>query len=64
MLRKYFAFVLGAMALGFVGAGFAAPPLQPIKVSENRRFFVKADGTPFFWLGDTAWSIFNHEKHA
>ena len=62
MLKKYFAFVLGAMALGAAFAAFAAPPLQPIKVSENGRFFVKADGTPFFWLGDTAWSIFNHPK--
>jgi hypothetical protein len=25
---------------------------------------VKADGTPFFWLGDTAWSIFNHPQPA
>ena len=26
-----------------------------IRVSENGRYFVHADGTPFFWLGDTAW---------
>ena len=38
--------------------------LQKIKVSENGRYFVKADGTPFFWLGDTAWSIFNHPAPA
>jgi hypothetical protein len=62
MLKKYFAFVLCAMALGFAGAGLSAPALQAIKVSDNGRFFVKADGTPFFWLGDTAWSIFNHPK--
>jgi len=62
MLKKYFAFVLGAMVLGAAGGGFSAPALQPIKVSENGRFFVKADGTPFFWLGDTAWSLFNHPK--
>lgn len=28
----------------------------PIKLAENRRFFVHADGTPFLWLGDTAWN--------
>lgn len=33
--------------------------LQHLKVSENRRFLVNADGTPFFWLGDTAWELFH-----
>lgn len=27
----------------------------PLKVSDNGRYFVHADGTPFLWLGDTAW---------
>lgn len=27
-----------------------------IRVSENGRYLVHADGTPFFWLGDTAWN--------
>jgi hypothetical protein len=27
-----------------------------IRVSDNGRHFVHADGTPFFWLGDTAWN--------
>ncbi len=26
-----------------------------IKVGPTSRYFVHADGTPFFWLGDTAW---------
>jgi hypothetical protein len=60
-MKTHFALLLGAMVLGAAAASSAAP-LQPIKVSENGRFFVKADGTPFFWLGDTAWSIFNHPK--
>ncbi|MGD0577627.1 MAG: DUF4038 domain-containing protein, partial [Bryobacteraceae bacterium] len=30
-----------------------------LKVSENRRFLVYADGTPFFYLGDTAWELFH-----
>jgi hypothetical protein len=62
MHKKHSAILLGAMVLCAAGAGLSAPALQPIKVSENGRFFVKADGTPFFWLGDTAWSIFNHPK--
>ncbi len=31
----------------------------PLKVSENGRFLVHADGTPFFYLGDTAWELFH-----
>lgn len=27
----------------------------PLRISENRRHFVHADGEPFFWLGDTWW---------
>lgn len=27
----------------------------PIRVAEDRRHFVHADGTPFLWLGDTWW---------
>jgi hypothetical protein len=27
-----------------------------IRVSDDKRYFVSADGTPFFWLGDTAWN--------
>jgi len=37
-------------------AAAAAPQL---KVSENHRFLVYADGRPFFWLGDTAWELFH-----
>jgi hypothetical protein len=30
-----------------------------LKVSDNRRFLVHTDGTPFFYLGDTAWELFH-----
>jgi hypothetical protein len=30
-----------------------------LRVSPNKRYLVKADGTPFFWLGDTAWELFH-----
>ncbi|MEN6309449.1 MAG: glycoside hydrolase family 140 protein [Anaerohalosphaeraceae bacterium] len=29
-----------------------------LKVSDNHRYLVHADGTPFFYLGDTAWQLF------
>ncbi|SFC14956.1 Putative collagen-binding domain of a collagenase [Parapedobacter composti] len=28
-------------------------------VADNGRYFVDADGSPFFWLGDTGWLIFS-----
>jgi hypothetical protein len=30
-----------------------------LKVSRNKRFLVHEDGTPFFYLGDTAWELFH-----
>src|SRR3954469_19724762 len=37
----------------------AARELPHLRVSENHRFLVTSDGTPFFWLGDTAWELFH-----
>ena len=37
--------------------GTAFSGLPRLRVSENRRFLVTADGRPFFWLADTAWWI-------
>lgn len=44
-------------ALSLTGPTLAAPPA--LKVSENKRFLVTADGKPFFYLGDTAWELFH-----
>lgn len=30
-----------------------------LRVSDNKRFLVREDGQPFFWLGDTAWELFH-----
>jgi hypothetical protein len=32
---------------------------QSLRVSDNKRYLVKSDGTPFFYLGDTAWELFH-----
>ncbi len=32
-------------------------PLPSLGVSAGRHFLERSDGTPFFWLGDTAWSL-------
>lgn len=43
---------------------FAAAPTSALrtprlKVSDDKRFLVTADGKPFFYLGDTAWELFH-----
>jgi hypothetical protein len=49
-----------ALAVPLVGAdSLPATPSLSLKVSENRRFLVTAEGKPFFWLGDTAWELFH-----
>jgi hypothetical protein len=51
-------FLLSGLAVA--AASFAAVAAVPdLKVSENKRFLVTADGKPFFWLGDTAWELFH-----
>jgi hypothetical protein len=37
---------------------------ERIKVSQNHRFLMTADGQPFFWLGDTAWELFHRLNRA
>ncbi|HZN64330.1 MAG TPA: DUF4038 domain-containing protein, partial [Tepidisphaeraceae bacterium] len=51
---------LFATALSLVVAvGVLAQAPQRLRVSDNKRFLVRQDGTPFFWLGDTAWELFH-----
>jgi hypothetical protein len=47
------------LLLSWCGAGAAAPGagLQKLQVSSNGRFLVKEDGSPFFWLNDSAWFL-------
>jgi len=37
----------------------AAEPLPRLKISDNGRYLMTADGQPFFYLGDTAWELFH-----
>ena len=36
----------------------AGEPVYPLKVSENRRYFMDQKGDPVFWLGTTQWQLF------
>jgi hypothetical protein len=44
--------------LGILFSGFSQVH-GPIKLSENNRFLAQADGSPFFWMADTAWELFH-----
>jgi hypothetical protein len=48
-----------AALLAAASPSAAQRPLPQLKVSDNKRFLVTADGRPFFWLGDTAWELFH-----
>jgi len=51
--------LLGVTALlALSSAVVHAAELPALRVSENGRFFVTEEGKPFFWLGDTAWALF------
>ncbi len=64
--RWFSAWVLSMVLMLFSSRGEADTPREgpsvdfshgPLKVSENKRFLVHEDGTPFFYLGDTAWEL-------
>ena len=50
--------LLGGVALLAVLSSFASAE-GDLKVSDNNRYLVRADGSPFFYLGDTAWELFH-----
>ena len=38
--------------------------MRRLKISDNKRYLVQADETPFFYLGDTAWELFHRLNRA
>lgn len=59
LVRSLTALGIAGCTLLASGQAAMAQSLPRLKVSENRRFLVTADGSPFFWLGDTAWELFH-----
>jgi hypothetical protein len=45
--------------VGWLLAVFMSDAAPRLKVSDNKRFLVTEDGSPFFYLGDTAWELFH-----
>lgn len=69
MYKLFSIVILAALAAGVgfrnkeaVVADTDPQPLKPLKVSPNGRYFITADGKPFFWLGDTGWLLFSKLK--
>lgn len=52
------ALLLGC-GLTFTQPGALRAAASRLKVSDNHRFLVQTDGSPFFYLGDTAWELFH-----
>ncbi|HTV02376.1 MAG TPA: glycoside hydrolase family 140 protein [Luteitalea sp.] len=51
-------FLLAGLCAG-VAADAGAQPSGRLRVHADGRHLVRDDGTPFFWLGDTAWELFH-----
>ena len=49
--------IIPVILLFVCGKALAAP--KPLKIAPNGRYFMTADGKPFFWLGDTGWLLFS-----
>ncbi len=58
-INRWLWLTVGAICLVVSSFSLRAAPLPQLKVSDNHRFLVTADGQPFFWLGDTAWELFH-----
>lgn len=60
-LALILAWLAGTTALPQTGLAASPSPasLPRLRVSENHRFLVTEPGSPFFWLGDTAWELFH-----
>lgn len=64
-MRKHFSFLIFLCLFISLNASaqWKGKPVDfshgSLKVSDNKRFLVHEDGTPFFYLGDTAWEIFH-----
>lgn len=56
--------VLSLLAASFLfgGSMLAQKPWDngKLEVSQNGRFLQHENGTPFFWMGDTSWLMFQH----
>lgn len=58
LILKIFTLALTVIGLTSVAHAVEKPWAHgALKVSENNKYLVHKDGTPFFWLGDTGWLL-------
>jgi len=48
---------LSLLPVSAASTSSASPRLSALKVSDNQHFLARSDGSPFFYLGDTAWEL-------
>jgi hypothetical protein len=66
-MKKYIVFIIVFLSSTLLMISQEKPWVGPsvifshgnLKVSENKRFLIFEDGTPFFYLGDTGWELFH-----
>lgn len=56
-MQKIFSSLLFLLTLSI--PSFSQESLPRIKIADNQRFLVTEDGSPFFWMADTAWELFH-----
>lgn len=66
MKNLFLSLIISCVAVSFASAqemAWNGPSVDfkhgKLKVSDNKRFLVFEDGTPFFYLGDTGWELFH-----
>ena len=58
-MRSSFALLLLSLLITIMGADAQTSQHGRIVVHPQGRYLQYADGTPFFYLGDTAWELFH-----
>jgi len=57
-LMRYIVILLYCVLMQNATAQFKNPA-KGLKVSTNGHLLEYSDGSPFFWMGDTAWELFH-----
>jgi hypothetical protein len=62
MMRVSVGVVAALFSMSCCMTASTASEMQYLRVSEDGRFLVREDGSPFFWLGDTSWKLTTWSK--
>jgi hypothetical protein len=58
-MHTYFFALMKKILLSFLACLLIMSLFAQLKVSDDKRYLVTKNNTPFFWLGDTAWELFH-----